>query len=500
MNQNIAVIGAGLSGLVTAKTLLEYGHDVTVFEKENEIGGVWSPCRHYPGLTTQNTRDTYAFSDFRMPKTYPEFPTGAQMLDYLQAYAKHFGVAPQVRLRHRVAAAEPADGGGWLLTGDSDGMPFSERFDFLVVCNGTFSEPFIPPAPGMDAFSEGGGRILHTTQVASPDLYRDKKVVVVGYGKSACDVASAVSDEASETYLVYRQAKWKVPKRVAGTNYKYLVLSRFGEALTKMRYRNGFEKLIHALELPPAIFRRMQRIFAKQQQLEACGLLPETSITDLLFGELSVESDGFFQKVREGKIRAIPGEIRSFQKGGLRLSNGAHLEADTVIYGTGFSQNLPFLPEEMLKKFTDADGNYLLHRHILPVRVPGLAFVGYNTSFFCNLTSEIAALWLAEWLRGNIVLPSPADMEAGILDHLNWRKQFRMNSLYRNASVYPFNTTYVDRLLKDMGTALPLPALLSEWLIVVEPSHYAPVKRKIMERSGGLPVKIEKQEAVIAHR
>jgi len=500
MNQNIAVIGAGLSGLVTAKTLLEYGHDVTVFEKENEIGGVWSPCRHYPGLTTQNTRDTYAFSDFRMPKEYPEFPAGAQMLGYLKAYAKHFGVTPHIRLRHRIDAAEPATNGGWLLTGDGDGQPFSEHFDFLAVCNGTFSEPFIPQAPGMEAFSAGGGRILHTTQTASPDLYRNKKVVVVGYGKSACDVASAVADEALETYLVYRQAKWKVPKRVAGTNYKYLVLSRFGEALTKLRYRNGFENLIHALGLPPAIFRRMQRIFAKQQQLEACGLLPETSITDLLFGELSVESDGFFRKVREGMIGAIPGEVRSFQKGNLLLSGGERIEADTVIYGTGFSQNLPFLPEEMLKKFTDADGNYLLHRHILPVRVPGLAFVGYNTSFFCNLTSEIAALWLAEWLRGNIVLPSPADMEAGILDHLNWRKQFRMNSLYRNASVYPFNTTYVDRLLKDMGTALPLPALLSEWLIVVEPSHYAPVKRKIMERSGGLPVKIEKQEAVIAHR
>ncbi len=484
MKQNIAIIGAGLSGLVTAKTLLEYGHDVTVFEKENEIGGVWSPCRHYPGLTTQNTRDTYAFSDFRMPKEYPEFPTGAQMLDYLKGYATHYGVMPCIRLRHRIAAAEPVANGGWLLTGDSGGTPFTERFDFLVVCNGTFSEPFIPQAAGMEDFVDGGGRLLHTTQVSSPELYRGKKVVVVGYGKSACDVASAIADEASETRLAFRQAKWKVPKRVAGTNYKYLVLSRFGEALTKFRYRNGFEKLIHFLGLPPLIFGRMQRIFAKQQNLEACNLLPETSIIDLLFGELSVESDGFFQKVREGKIKAIPGEIHSYHRGGLLLSGGERLEADTVVYGTGFSQTLPFLSKEIRKRFTDADGNYLLYRHILPVQVPDLAFVGYNTSFFCNLTSEMAALWLAERLRGNIALPSPAVMEEQILEHLEWRKQFRMNGLYRNASVYPFNTTYVDRLLKDMRAALPLPALLSEWLVVVEPSHYAPVKRKIMERGG----------------
>ncbi len=499
MNQKIAIIGAGLSGLVTAKTLLEYGHEVTVFEKENEIGGVWSPCRHYPGLTTQNTRDTYAFSELRMPKEYPEFPSGQQMLAYLKTYAKQFGVMPHIRLRHRIATAEPLDGGGWLLGGDADGVPLAERFDFLVVCNGTFSEPFIPQAPGMADFREGGGRILHTTQLASPDLYRDKKVVVVGFGKSACDVASAVADEARETYLVFRQAKWKVPKRVAGANYKYLVLSRFGEALTKLRYRNTFENLIHALGLPPRIFGRMQRIFAKQQRLEECNLLPESSIIDLLFGELSVESDGFFQKVREGAIKAFRGEIKSFRHGGLLLSGGEQIEADTVVYGTGFSQNLPFISEDIRAQFTDADGNYLLYRHILPVRVPGLAFVGYNTSFFCNLSSEMAALWLAEHLRGNIALPSPADMEEQILEHLNWRKQFRTNGLYRNASIYPFNTTYVDRLLKDMHAALPLFDLLSEWLVVVEPSHYAPVKRKIMESSGGVPAKTEKPEAVMAH-
>ncbi|MBP6829064.1 MAG: NAD(P)-binding domain-containing protein [Saprospiraceae bacterium] len=485
MNQKIAIVGAGLSGLVTAKTLLEYGHEVTVFEKESEIGGVWSPCRHYPGLTTQNTRDTYAFSDFRMPKEYPEFPTGPQMLAYLTAYAKHFGLMPHIRTDHRIASATQEDGGGWLLTGEHEGLSFSERFDFLVVCSGTFSEPFIPQTEGMGDFVEGGGRLLHTSQVASPDLYRGKNVVVVGFGKSACDVASAIAAEARETYLVFRQAKWKVPKRILGTNYKYLILSRFGEAITKFRYRNRVENLIHALGLPPMIFRRMQRIFTKQQGLKACNLVPAASLSDLLFGELSVESDGFFQQVKEEKITALPGEIRSYHRGGMLLSGGERLEADTVVYGTGFSQNLPFLPKEVRQKFTDADGNYLLYRHILPVRVPALAFVGFNSSFFCNLTSEMAALWLAEWMRGSIALPSPAAMEEQILEHLNWRKQFRQNGLYRNASVYPFNLTYVDWLLKDMGARLSLPALLSEWLIVVEPSHYAPVKKKITERDGG---------------
>ncbi len=482
MTRKIAIIGAGLSGLVTAKTLREYGHDVAVFEKENRIGGVWSPSRHYPGLTTQNTRDTYAFTDFRMPKSYSEFPTGQQMFDYLTAYVEHFDVVPCLRLGHRVDAAEPvSDNGhsGWRLSGSANGVPFTESFDFLVVCNGTFSEPAIPPAPGREAFEAAGGKVLHTTQVNDQALYAGKKVVVVGYGKSACDVASAVAAQAASTHLVYRQAKWKVPKTIKGVNYKYFILSRFGEALTKARYLNRAERIIHALGLPQRALRKFQGIFAQQQQLGAAGLMPETSIQDLLYGELSVESDGFFQQVREGRMTAVKGEIRQYHSGSVEIPDGTLLPADLVIYGTGFVQEQPFLSPALRSLYTDSDGNYHLYRHILPVRVPGLAFVGYNSSFFCNLTSEMAALWLAEYLAGHLNLPDAATKEAQINDHLQWRLQFRPNGLYRNASVYPFNLTYVDWLLSDMGARLPLRALLSEWLVVVEPGNYAGVKRKI---------------------
>src|SRR5688500_17094424 len=106
------IIGAGLSGLVTAKTLLEEGFDVTVFEKDEEVGGVWARSRRYPGLHTQNPRDTYAFSDFPMPRSYPEFPSGEQVQAYLAAYADRFGVTEHVRFTTRVESAAP-HGDGW---------------------------------------------------------------------------------------------------------------------------------------------------------------------------------------------------------------------------------------------------------------------------------------------------------------------------------------------------------------------------------------------------
>ena len=95
----------------------------------------------------------------------------------------------------------------------------------------------------------------------------------------------------------------------------------------------------------------------------------------------------------------------------------------------------------------------------------------------------MGALWLAEYLKDKIVLPSKEEMNSQVIEHLNWRRKFRQNALYKNASVYPFNITYVDQLLKDMKAKLPLGSLLSEWLVVVEPANYAPVKQKIMQRN-----------------
>src|SRR3954447_9242084 len=89
VKMRVGIIGAGVSGLATAKVFLSAGHAVTVFEQRDTLGGVWAPARRYPGVRLQTTRHTYCFSDFAMPSHYPEFPTGQQLHEYLGAYAKH---------------------------------------------------------------------------------------------------------------------------------------------------------------------------------------------------------------------------------------------------------------------------------------------------------------------------------------------------------------------------------------------------------------------------
>ena len=79
----IAVVGAGFAGLASAKVLTEFGHQVVVFDKAPDVGGVWSATRRYTGLRTQNNKGSYSFSDLPMPKHYPEWPTGEQVQAYL---------------------------------------------------------------------------------------------------------------------------------------------------------------------------------------------------------------------------------------------------------------------------------------------------------------------------------------------------------------------------------------------------------------------------------
>jgi cation diffusion facilitator CzcD-associated flavoprotein CzcO len=121
----VAVIGAGFAGLATARHLRDFGHDVTVFEKAPDVGGVWSRTRQYPGVSTQNGKDTYCFSDFPMPSDFPEWPSGEQVQGYLHAYAKRFGLLPLTRLSTQVRAAEQDGNGRWTLTVARQARPSS---------------------------------------------------------------------------------------------------------------------------------------------------------------------------------------------------------------------------------------------------------------------------------------------------------------------------------------------------------------------------------------
>jgi dimethylaniline monooxygenase (N-oxide forming) len=148
-----AVIGAGSSGIAAAKALHERGIPFSCFEASNRVGGNWvfanknGMSAAYRQLFINTSRDRMEYSDYPMPKSYPDFPHHRQIAAYFDAYVDHFGFRDRIRFEAKVARAERLTGGGWELTLDDGSV---ERLDALRAGAGRARrQGFRPPvAPG----------------------------------------------------------------------------------------------------------------------------------------------------------------------------------------------------------------------------------------------------------------------------------------------------------------------------------------------------------------
>jgi glycine/D-amino acid oxidase-like deaminating enzyme len=488
---NIAIVGAGFAGLSAVKVLREFGHDVTAFERAPDVGGVWSATRRYPGLETQNNRDSYCLSDFPMPKDYPEWPRGEQVQRYLASYVEHFGLGNAIRLGTEVVAARPTDT-GWELHAvhAESGTSETVTADYLVVANGIFSYPFIPEFPGRDDYLAAGGRVCHTCEFHDLADARGKHIVVVGYGKSACDLASAISDVTASTTVVARELIWKMPKRPGGINMKYLLLTRMGEGLFRYINPRGPERFLHGRGDPlrRGMLASMQALVVRQLRLKRLGLVPPGKFEDIARSTVSLATDGFYAKVEQGSIvvrRDTVVERVGSDQGRLSaaLSDGTSVPADAVVCGTGWLQQVPFFSEELEQELTDERGNFELYHQIQPLEIPRLAFCGYNSSFFSPLSAEIAALWIASFLGGRIELPSVERRRAELQERLRWMEQRTNGHHARGTNVIPFSMHNVDEMLADVGIDVGASTRALQWLLPVNPLAYGRLSAKLRART-----------------
>ncbi|WP_300007806.1 NAD(P)/FAD-dependent oxidoreductase [Pseudonocardia sp.] len=481
----IAIIGAGVAGLCTAKVLLQAGHDVTVYEKAPDVGGVWSATRRYPGLTTQSPRAQYSLSDFPMPGDLPEWPTGEQVQAWLVAYAAEFGVRP--RLGTEVGAARP-DGEGWVLTVEGS----DEHFDRLVVANGVFCEPAMPDYPGVEEFTAAGGRLCAGTEFHDAQDARGKHVLVVGYGKSACDVTVPISEVAASTDVIARQILWKVPRRIAGTvNFKMLLLTRMGEALFRYIRIRGVEKFLHGPGngVRRRLLNSLGTVSVRQFGLARHDLVPAGAMEDIVKGAIGLATEGFYEGVADGSIRIHRDRTitRLLARDGAphaELSDATVLPADLVICATGFSQGVPFLGDDVQQRLFDERGNFALYRQIRPVGVPGLYFNGYNSSFFSPLNAEMAAVWIAADLAGAVPLPDDDAMRQAVADQLAFMDEATSTHHCRGTKIIPFSMHNVDEVLGDLRLQIPARVRASHWLNPIDPAAYRGVTPALLERLG----------------
>lgn len=477
----VCVIGAGVAGLVTVKVMKNAGFDVTVFDKESSIGGVWAPSRAYPGLRTNNPRETYAFSDWPHPETSDTFPTAAQVRDYLGSYVERWGIGAHLRLSTEVVSVSrgpPNDAGshpGFRVTvrpTNATSSTSTHSFDFVVVCNGVFSEPFVPHVEGQERFA---GSRLHSSEIVDPGLLEERRVIVVGAGKSALDCATAAAHRGRSSTLLFRKPHWILPRYFFGrVRVDRVFFTRASEMLLPAYHRaTRTEAALRSLAAPFLwLWRKGMSGLVRRLSGMPRSMTPDTPVTS---GAENIGiGEEFYRALREGQVRAKRAEIVAFGEETVRLERGEELDTDLVVFATGWRQGVPFLAPRLQQDIQE-NGSFHLFRRILPPRERRLGFVGYASSANCPLTSEIAANWLARCFRGEMELPGPGDMDREIARVRAWSAKVFPNRT-EGYFIGAYVAQYIDELMRDMR--LPTrqgPNLLAEYLTPIWADRYAGV-------------------------
>lgn len=386
----VAVIGAGAAGLTAAKALLDEGVEVTVLEKGDVPGGLWvqgngsglSPA--YDSLHLNTSKGRTEFADFPMPAAWPDYPSARMIAGYLRDYADTFGVSEHITYDTEVTAVERTDT-GWQVTATGPEGVRTTTHDAVVVANGHNWDPRWPsPAyPG-----EFTGEQMHAHDHRSADRFAGRRVMVVGMGNSAMDIAVDASHvAASPVLLSARHGVHVVPKYLFGRPS-----DATGAKLVALPWR-----------VRQKVAETMLRLAVGTPQ--SYGL---PAPAGGLFQNHPTISDTILHRLTHGEVVARPG-IERFDGNAVHFTDGRVDEVDVIVWATGYKVTIPFLSPRWLGE--DAEKLPLLHR-VFHLDDPSLAFVGLMQSTGAALpVVEAQSKLVAAHVAGRYALPDPATRE-----------------------------------------------------------------------------------------
>lgn len=375
----VAVIGAGSSGLAVLKALREHGVEARCFEGGSDVGGLWryendnGMSSAYASLRTNVSRERMAYPSFPMPASYGDFPHHTDMAAYMSAFAEAFRLREHIELGATVERVAP-EPPGWRveLAGGA-----SERHDAVVIAVGHDWSPRLPSYPG--GFD---GDVVHSHDYREPDPYAGRRVLVVGAGPSAAEIAVEVSRAAAATAMSVRGGAHVIPRHVRGAPYDAGDVAPWNR-LPWPLLNAGFAALTERDRGP----------------VPSCWPLPPWRLLE----NIPIPSSDLLPAIRAGAIAIRPG-IERLDGDTVRFADGREERYDSIVYATGYRMRFPFVAREVL----DPRGRDLpLYRRIVPPGAENLFLAGSVDAPGGLLPIvEAQGKWIAAVLTGRLELPS----------------------------------------------------------------------------------------------
>lgn len=430
----VAVIGAGPCGLTACKALKEFAIDFDCLEASDRVGGVWNVERGGSGhrsLHTNTSTRSMAFTDFPFEKTSPVHPSANQMVDYFTKYAIKFSVVEHIKFNSPVKDVRPNVDGTWIVELESGAVT---QYSKVIVATGKYAKAKIPKHPAPSDFD---GHFFHSQDyldAQTPIDLRAKRVVVVGLGSSAAEIASDIANKtssvghAAKVILSARSGRWVIPKIINGQPAD----------ASAPRPADPLPKLARVLPSSVAVWllrRGLGKIFRSQfvaQQKLLGNKLPTPMIPP--WADRPTLSSDFIPLIKSGEIQMSPG-IERFEGKRVIFTDGSSSKADVIIYATGYTTDIPFISKETLG---DNDQDLTLYQQIAHTEHDGLFFVGYS-QILCSMwpLAEQQSRWIAKLLTGEFALP-------------NKRKR-KSKAVHLMSSLPLICGFYVDKLRREAG-------------------------------------------------